>query len=80
MVPKSYDKSIESVIKGLCDPLRVPVPVVEIAPQSVLVHFPCKLPDKLIWSGMQLTSEEASYFGFKLLQAAEVSIETKPDG
>ena len=80
MVQKNYSKPIEDIIKVLCSPDQVPVPVVETAPHSVLVHFPCKFKDNLVWSGMQLSSEEASYFGFKLLQAAEESAVTKPDG
>jgi hypothetical protein len=80
VVRKSHRKSISGVIEGLRNPEQVPIPVVEIAPQSVLVHFPYKDKDKLIWSGMQLTSEEASHFGFKLLQAAEESSLTELDG
>jgi hypothetical protein len=57
----------------------IPVPKVEVAPKSVLIHFPVHSKQGMVWQGMQLTPDEASAFGFKLLEASELAFEKDTD-
>ena len=59
--------------------LFIPVPKVEVAPKSVLIHFPVNSKQGMVWQGMQLTTDEASAFGFKLLEASELAFEKDTD-
>ena len=83
MVPEDFKSQLQKEIDELLsynkDSLFIPVPKVEVAPKSVLVHFPVNSKQGMVWQGMQLTPDEASTFGFKLLEASELSFEKETD-
>jgi hypothetical protein len=72
-------QEIDDLVQHALWKAQIPLPKVEVAPKSVIIHFPINSQNGLVWQGMQLTSDEASAFGFKMLEAAEVSDEKKPD-
>lgn len=55
------------------------LPQVESCPNAVIVHFPTKQSDKLIWTGMYLDSMEAIDFGMRIIEQAEISINKEHD-
>ena len=75
MVQKNYEKSNPLIAHDL----EVPIPQVEVAPQSVIVHFPTKVNGKMLWQGIQLTPFEAMETGAMLLEASEMAQEKEMD-
>ncbi len=83
MVPEDFKSQLQKELDELLsynrDELFIPVPKVEVAPKSVLIHFPVNSKQGMVWQGMQLTTDEASAFGFKLLEASELAFEKETD-
>ena len=74
-IKKNYEKSNPLVPHNL----EVPIPQVEVVPQSVIVHFPTKVNGKVLWQGLQLTPFEAMETGAMLLEASEMAQEKEMD-
>ena len=72
-------QEIDDLVQHALWKAQIPLPKVEVAPKSVIIHFPINSTNGLVWQGMQLTSDEASAFAFKMLEASEISVEKEPD-
>ena len=59
---------------------EIPMPLVEVAPRSVLFHVPLKdEKGKTQWYGIQLSPEEAKLTGSQLIQGADMSTDMELD-
>ena len=69
------DKENIKTLVIMMHPDAVPMPIIEVAPSSVLINFPAKINGKLFWQGLQLSPEEAIETGMMLMAGAEESME-----
>jgi len=59
---------------------EIPMPLVEVAPQSVLFHVPLKNEKgETHWYGIQLSPEEAMLTGSHLIQGADMATDMELD-